>query len=106
MSQVRKKISVIFTAARLSALDDRSASRFRGRVGQVIAYEAKGKHVSVEFPLDGERRPERLERVPLEYLEVVHAPSSAPAPSPAPSPAHSPHANTARMQHSARFKRS
>jgi hypothetical protein len=30
MFQVRKRISVIFTAARLSALDDRSASRFRG----------------------------------------------------------------------------
>jgi hypothetical protein len=30
MFQVRKRISVIFTAAHLSALDDRSASRFRG----------------------------------------------------------------------------
>jgi hypothetical protein len=101
MSHTRKNISVIFTAARLSALDDRSAGRFRGRVGQVIAHESTGKHVSVEFPLDGERRPERLERVPLEYLEVVHAHSGAPAPS----PAHSPHANTARTQHSARSKR-
>lgn len=101
MSQIRKKVSVTFTAARLSALDDRSASRFRGRVGQVIAHEPTGKHVSVEFPVDGERRPERLERVPLEYLEVVQAHSGVAAPS----PAHSPHANTARMQHSARFKR-
>jgi hypothetical protein len=64
-------ISVSFTARRLGELDERSARRFRNRVGQVVAQTPKAIHVSVEFPADGERRPERLEKVPVEYLELV-----------------------------------
>lgn len=62
---------VSFTAERLGALDDTSARQFRGRVGQVLTPAPKGTHVRVEFPADGTRRPLRLERVPLEFVEIV-----------------------------------
>jgi hypothetical protein len=62
---------VSFTAERLRALDDASAMHFRGRVGHILTPARKGPHVRVEFPADGARRPIRLERVPLEFLEIV-----------------------------------
>jgi hypothetical protein len=81
-------LSVSFTARRLSELDERSARRFRNRVGLVVAQTSRATHVSVEFPADGERRPERLEKVPVEYLElVVPVYASPPAASPPPFPA-------------------
>jgi hypothetical protein len=88
MRQRLKGMFVRLTASRLSALDDHSASRFRGRIGQVVAHTPKASHACVEFPPDGERRPERLDRVPLEFLEVVvleadDALESPPAPCPA-----------------------
>lgn len=62
---------VSFTSERLRALDDTSMKQFQGRVGQVLTTVPTDAHVCVEFPADGTRRPVRLERVSLEFLQVV-----------------------------------
>jgi hypothetical protein len=105
MRQRLKGMFVRLTAARLFQLDSESASRYRGRIGQVVEHTARASHACIEFPPDGDRRPERLDRVPLEFLEVaVLAEADITEPPPAPCPAHA-FANSAHIQQSSRSTR-
>jgi hypothetical protein len=68
MGEIRKGTRVRLSDERLGELDDRSATLYVGRVGEVVSSSKATGLVTVEFPQDDERRPTMLTDVPPQFL--------------------------------------
>ena len=68
MGEIRKGARVRLSHERLGELDDRSATAYVGRVGEVVSSSKATGLLTVEFPQDNERRPTMLTDVPPQFL--------------------------------------
>jgi len=68
MGEIRKGTRVRLSDERLDKLDDRSATLYVGRVGEVVSSSKATGLVTVEFPQHDERRPTMLTDVSPQFL--------------------------------------
>ena len=68
MGEIRKGSRVRLSDERLGELDDRSATLYVGRVGEVVSSSKATGLLTVEFPQDDERRQTMLTDVPHQFL--------------------------------------